>query len=184
MFTPIIKNTKPEGHYIFDHRSHHINYSSVLKSSPVYLQIDLCTCVILEYEQWLNLTLTVAFLFQNDELRENAATYFIEISQVLNSIPRQMLLIMKTNDVLRGIEAALQTRSNASSFINMSKCCIRALGREKLKNCDSHYQTVRTRSYTQWQLCRIQLYEFILWIRSSALARWFKGNKQVTASWC
>lgn len=122
------------------------------------------------------------FFFQNDELRENAATYFIEISHVLNSIPRQMLLIMKTNDVLRGIEAALQTRSNASSFINMSKCCIRALGREKLQNCDSYFQVFWTHSYTKWQLARIQLYEFILWLRSSVIARWFLGNKQVTAS--
>lgn len=38
-----------------------------------------------------------------------------------------MLLIFKTNDLLRGIEAALGTRASASSFLNMSRCCIRAL---------------------------------------------------------
>ncbi|XP_045185749.1 aarF domain-containing protein kinase 1-like [Mercenaria mercenaria] len=119
---------------------------------------------------------------ENQELRDNAATYFIEISQVLNSIPRQMLLIMKTNDVLRGIEAALQTRANASSFINMSKCCIRALGREKLHNCDGLFQTFRTRVYTQFQLARIEIYEFILWLRTSVLVRWLSRNKQLTSS--
>ena len=38
-----------------------------------------------------------------------------------------MLLIFKTNDLLRGIEATLGTRASASSFLNMSRCCIRAL---------------------------------------------------------
>lgn len=38
-----------------------------------------------------------------------------------------MLLILKTNDLLRSIETTLGTRSSASSFLNMSRCCIRAL---------------------------------------------------------
>lgn len=38
-----------------------------------------------------------------------------------------MLLIFKTNDLLRGIETTLGTRASASSFLNMSRCCVRAL---------------------------------------------------------
>lgn len=117
---------------------------------------------------------------ENQELRDNAATYFIEISQVLNSIPRQMLLIMKTNDVLRGIEAALQTRANASSFINMSKCCIRAVGSEKLQQCDGFFQTLSTHLVTQLQLARIEIYEFLLWLRTSVLVRWLSRRKQLS----
>ena len=66
-------------------------------------------------------------LLQDSEIRNNAANYLPEISQLLNHVPRQMLLIFKTNDLLRGIEAALGTRASASSFLNMSRCCIRAL---------------------------------------------------------
>lgn len=66
-------------------------------------------------------------LFQDSEIRNNAANYLPQISQLLNDVPRQMLLIFKTNDLLRGIEAALSTRASSSSFLSMSRCCIRAL---------------------------------------------------------
>ena len=66
-------------------------------------------------------------LLQDAEIRNNAANYLPQISQLLNHVPRQMLLIFKTNDLLRGIEAALGTCASASSFLNMSRCCIRAL---------------------------------------------------------
>jgi hypothetical protein len=38
-----------------------------------------------------------------------------------------MLLLLKTNDHLRGIETSLQTRHSSSSFIHMIKCCIRLI---------------------------------------------------------
>lgn len=66
-------------------------------------------------------------LFQDSEIRNNAANYLPQISQLLNDVPRQMLLIFKTNDLLRGIEAALSTRASSSSFLSMSRCCVRAL---------------------------------------------------------
>ncbi|WAR18693.1 ADCK1-like protein [Mya arenaria] len=83
-----------------------------------------------------------------------------------------MLLIMKTNDVLRGIETVLHTRASASYFITMSRCCIRAMGEHKLRHCGGLLAACRTRLYTQWQLIKIDLYELFLWINSSMLARW------------
>lgn len=106
---------------------------------------------------------------EDDEIKQNAAQYLIEISTILNRVPRQMLLILKTNDVLRGIECALKTRANASSFINMSKCCIRAVAIDKLHNCDSWFQSLGVRLLCQWQLFKISLYEFYLWFQTSAL---------------
>lgn len=64
---------------------------------------------------------------QDVEIRSNAAAYLPQITQLLNNVPRQMLLLLKTNDLLRGIESALHTRASASSFLNMSRCCIRAV---------------------------------------------------------
>lgn len=66
---------------------------------------------------------------QDNEIRSNAALYLPQISELLNRVPRQMLLLLKTNDLLRGIETTLQTRASSSSFLNMSRCCIRALAR-------------------------------------------------------
>ncbi|KAM9708259.1 aarF domain-containing protein kinase 1 isoform 2-T3 [Menidia menidia] len=65
------------------------------------------------------------------EIRTNAALYLPQISDLLNRVPRQMLLLLKTNDLLRGIETTLQTRAASSSFINMSRCCIRAVARHQ-----------------------------------------------------
>ncbi|XP_061700890.1 aarF domain-containing protein kinase 1 isoform X1 [Syngnathoides biaculeatus] len=68
-------------------------------------------------------------LSEDVEIRTNAALYLPQINDLLNRVPRQMLLLLKTNDLLRGIETTLQTRASSSSFINMSRCCIRALAR-------------------------------------------------------
>ncbi|XP_059374712.1 aarF domain-containing protein kinase 1-like [Carassius carassius] len=59
----------------------------------------------------------------------NVVQYIPQISELLNRIPRQMLLLLKTNDLLRGIETILQTRASSSSFINMSRCCTHAIAR-------------------------------------------------------
>ena len=61
------------------------------------------------------------------EIKADAAKYLRELSFVLNQIPREMLLLLKTNDLLRGIETCLQTRNSSSSFISMSKCCVKLI---------------------------------------------------------
>ncbi|XP_052276490.1 aarF domain-containing protein kinase 1-like isoform X1 [Dreissena polymorpha] len=120
---------------------------------------------------------------ENQELSDNAGMYMIQISEVLNSIPRQMLLIMKTNDVLRGIESILHSRASASSFINMSRCCIRAMGQHKLKHSSGFVKAFKTRLYTQWLLLKVDLYSLYLWISSSYLMKLMKRNSvPVTAS--
>lgn len=74
---------------------------------------------------------SVCLCWQDVEIRTNASLYLPQISELLNRVPRQMLLLLKTNDLLRGIETTLQTRASSSSFINMSRCCIRAMARSE-----------------------------------------------------
>lgn len=84
------------------------------------------------YTYTCNLSFTfpvVCLTWQDIEIRTNAGLYLPQISDLLNRVPRQMLLLLKTNDLLRGIETTLQTRASSSSFINMSRCCIRAIAR-------------------------------------------------------
>ena len=64
-------------------------------------------------------------LFKSVEIKSEAGKYLREISEVLNRVPREMLLLLKTNDLLRGIETCLKTRASSSSLIYMSKCCVR-----------------------------------------------------------
>ena len=50
-----------------------------------------------------------------------------EIANVLAFVNRQMILIFKTNDLLRNIESSLGTANSMGSFIQMSKSCISVL---------------------------------------------------------
>ncbi|XP_020955221.1 uncharacterized aarF domain-containing protein kinase 1 isoform X5 [Sus scrofa] len=109
---------------------------------------------------------------EDSEIRSNAANYLPQISQLLNHVPRQMLLILKTNDLLRGIEAALGTRASASSFLNMSRCCIRALAAHKKKNTRSFFKRTQISFGEAFSLWQINLHELILRVKGLRLASW------------
>ena len=70
--------------------------------------------------------------FQSAEIKENVIKYFKEIVDVLAFVNRQMILILKTNDLLRGIESSLGTKNSMSSFIQMSRACFRIIQEKQL----------------------------------------------------
>ena len=45
---------------------------------------------------------------EDQEIKDGAVTYLTDISKILAKIPREMLLILKTNDQLRGLEVRHQ----------------------------------------------------------------------------
>ena len=47
---------------------------------------------------------------QEGTIQEEVGRYLPEIASVLNKVPRELLLIFKTNDLLRGIEYSLGTK--------------------------------------------------------------------------
>lgn len=109
------------------------------------------------------------------EIRTNAARYLPQISDLLNRIPRQMLLLLKTNDLLRGIESTLHTRASSSSFINMSRCCVRALARHRRSKCRSRLKRVQVSVSEAVTLWRLSVYQLYLWLRGSALGEWLSA---------
>ncbi|XP_028939737.1 uncharacterized aarF domain-containing protein kinase 1 isoform X5 [Antrostomus carolinensis] len=111
-------------------------------------------------------------LYQDVEIRSNAAAYLPQITQLLNNVPRQMLLLLKTNDLLRGIESALHTRASASSFLNMSRCCIRAVSTYQRSKSHSLYRRVQISLTEALSLWQINLCEFFLWLKGSHLGNW------------
>ncbi|KAL8169100.1 UNVERIFIED_CONTAM: putative aarF domain-containing protein kinase 1 [Gekko kuhli] len=106
------------------------------------------------------------------EIRTNAATYLPQINKLLNNIPRQMLLLLKTNDLLRGIESALQIRASASSFLNMSRCCIRADSAYRRSKTNSLYRKAQISLSEALSLWQINLYELFLHLKGSHLGNW------------
>uniref|UniRef100_A0A3P8NUH8 AarF domain-containing protein kinase 1 n=1 Tax=Astatotilapia calliptera TaxID=8154 RepID=A0A3P8NUH8_ASTCA len=101
------------------------------------------------------------------EIRTNAGLYLPQISDLLNRVPRQMLLLLKTNDLLRGIETTLQTRASSSSFINMSRCCIRAIARHKRTKTQSRRRRVQITLAESLSLWKLYMYELFLWLKGS-----------------
>nr|XP_020482683.2 uncharacterized aarF domain-containing protein kinase 1-like [Labrus bergylta] len=114
----------------------------------------------------------LVFLLQDVEIRTNAAQYLPQISDLLNRVPRQMLLLLKTNDLLRGIETTLQTRASSSSFINMSRCCIRAMARHKRSKARSRRRRLQITLSESLNLWKLGVYELFLRVKGSMLVHW------------
>ena len=96
---------------------------------------------------------------QAELIRVNAATYLTEITDLLNRVPRQLLLLLKTNDLLRSIDYRLNTSATSRSFITMSRCCIRAVTKQRLENCHGWRDWVRIQADSTMSHLRISLYE-------------------------
>ena len=109
---------------------------------------------------------------QAEEIQDQALNYLVEISEVLERIPRQMLLILKTNDVLRGIESKLKITKNAESFLNMSRYCIKTIAKEKMYFCKTLTCKLHTQLHFNWLLCKISMLEFFLWLSSTSLGKY------------
>ncbi|VDK17698.1 unnamed protein product [Anisakis simplex] len=58
--------------------------------------------------------------FQRDEIKAYAASLIPQISEVLENMPRPMILILKTNDLLRSIEYRLGTQNRADAFLEVT----------------------------------------------------------------
>jgi len=58
---------------------------------------------------------------EDDLIQHEIKMWIPEMSTVLENIPKQMILILKTNDLLRGLETTLNCRPDASCFITMSQ---------------------------------------------------------------
>ncbi|XP_069028566.1 aarF domain-containing protein kinase 1 isoform X2 [Embiotoca jacksoni] len=109
------------------------------------------------------------------EIRTNAGLYLPQISELLNRVPRQMLLLLKTNDLLRGIETTLQTRAASSSFINMSRCCIRALARHKRSKAASRRRRLQVTLSECVSLWKLSMFEGFLWLKGSLMVQWISA---------
>lgn len=100
-----------------------------------------------------------------------------EISGVLDRVNRQMLLILKTNDLMRGIEHTLHTHSRMSAMMEMSKCCVRSVYGQKLRECKSISDRFQITLVEQWMLLKLSLYYMYLGLINFSL------NSSVDSLW-
>lgn len=77
---------------------------------------------------------------------------------VLDKVNRQLLLIFKTNDLMRGIDHTLKTASRMGSFRVMTSCCIRSVYSEKIDNAHTTIERFKYSFVKFWLLFKINVY--------------------------
>ena len=122
-------------------------------------------------------------LWQSQIIQTSATNYLPQITTILNTMSRQLLLIFKTNDLLRGIESSLRGSIESShrahqtqtAFIAMSRCCVRAVSQEQTELCRGRL-LCRLHSATQmyWILLKLSTYEMYLQLKDW-VCRWIPG---------
>ena len=106
---------------------------------------------------------------EKEMLRKYAVEYFPQIASILARVNREMLLVLKTNDLLRGIETALGTRGERQSLLNMSRYCVKSVYDEQIVKAQNFWSRFFARLAKHWILTKISIYQCYLWIYYSCL---------------
>lgn len=99
---------------------------------------------------------------EKDLVQNNSALVLPHISDVLEQVDRQMLLILKTNDLIRGIESTLKTQDRMTAFWVMSKCCVHSVFKvEKNQIKLQNYNKIKKLSlslHEYWEIFKLNIY--------------------------
>lgn len=83
--------------------------------------------------------------------------------EVLHRVPRHMLLILKTNDLLRGLDSLLGIKENYTSFVTMARSCSNASYIKEYDQCTNLSSKFKVCIKHYINQARISIYEFVLW---------------------
>jgi len=113
---------------------------------------------------------------EGKEIKANVARYIKEIADVLAFVNRQMILIFKTNDLLRTIEHNLGTSNSMLFFVQMSRACFRCLNEERLRLSTTFWGRSRANLAASWDQFKISMYQIFLWLYWSPAGRIVRNN--------
>lgn len=102
---------------------------------------------------------------EESEIKSYASRYMSEINQLLSSVPRELLLILKTNDLLRSIETRMGTKGQQVSFIIMTRYCSENVHSNLLQNCHNWQCKLRVKSSHRWIDFKLRVYQLYLWMK-------------------
>lgn len=88
---------------------------------------------------------------EKEQVQSSTTRVLPSIADILQQVDPQMLLILKTNDLVRGIERTLSTQDRKTSFYVMSKCCIESVAVNDAKSTSTQWQ-----SY--WTMAKLNIY--------------------------
>uniref|UniRef100_A0A0N4Z628 Protein kinase domain-containing protein n=1 Tax=Parastrongyloides trichosuri TaxID=131310 RepID=A0A0N4Z628_PARTI len=102
---------------------------------------------------------------ETEHIKAYASQLASKINEVLGHMPREMLLILKTNDLIRSIEYKLGVSSREDSFIEMARFCTNSVYTEKLRKTKSMISYYKLWLDMYWRLVKIELYSKFLMIK-------------------
>lgn len=85
-----------------------------------------------------------------------------------------MLLLLKTNDLLRGLETSLGTRASASSFVHMTKCCVKMINSYERDMLASQYMATKNKTSENNKVTYFEYARFCALSRTRELFDLFK----------
>uniref|UniRef100_A0AC35GMF8 Protein kinase domain-containing protein n=1 Tax=Panagrolaimus sp. PS1159 TaxID=55785 RepID=A0AC35GMF8_9BILA len=100
------------------------------------------------------------------EIQQFAASLIPQISQLLDKMPREMLLILKTNDLLRAIERSLGIANRKETFLEMARCCTYAAYHDNMKFATTYWKEIFLSYQLYFNLFKIYLATWYFAIRS------------------
>lgn len=98
---------------------------------------------------------------EKELLQSNSSLVLNLIAEILQKADRQMLLVLKTNDLIRSIETTLKTHNRMTSFWVMSKCCIRSIYNEEHRLAFTKWERFTIRLRENWAIFKLNLYYLI-----------------------
>eukprot|EP00096_Caligus_rogercresseyi_P010144 TRINITY_DN3597_c0_g1_i1.p1 TRINITY_DN3597_c0_g1~~TRINITY_DN3597_c0_g1_i1.p1 ORF type:complete len:104 (-),score=20.14 TRINITY_DN3597_c0_g1_i1:211-522(-) len=98
----------------------------------------------------------------------------MQIADLLAFVNRQMILIFKTNDLLRTIEYNLGTSNSMSSLIQMSRACLQCSNDFKLKKERSRISRFYLHMVGRLDQWKISFYQVYLWLYLQIFSGQFK----------
>lgn len=99
---------------------------------------------------------------EKNTLQSNTSLVLPHISDVLEQVDRQMLLILKTNDLIRSIESTLRTQNRMTAFWAMSKCCVQSTYAEQRSQQTEARKRWRLDIGERWEIFKLNLYYLFL----------------------
>jgi aarF domain-containing kinase len=96
--------------------------------------------------------------YERELLLTGGALVLPDIADILEKVDRQMLLILKTNDLIRGIETTIKTQDRMTAFWVMSKCCVKSVKNEEIHKANSYYRKFALTLRKNWSVFKINFF--------------------------
>ena len=96
-------------------------------------------------------------------ITKRAMGMFSELTQVLQSVPRELIMVFKTNDLLAHVESSLGVPRRESYYLSLARECVGILGRHEAKREASWSRSYLITLQTEWTLFKLRLYQCYKW---------------------